>query len=141
MSWPDTLGAGSAPTVEQIILRLAYHIHQRTRDPEVADAVLRGARITRKTLGRYACYRLPDLTGDLHGSGPRRLDRFAAICLALGENPGRGLWAASMSGDYPSMLALLGAEVRLRPRLLICDAADAAQTTQVEVVPQRGMGG
>lgn len=120
----------------------SYHIHQRTRDPQVAEAVLRGARITRKTLARYACHQPPELRagGDLHSAGPRRLDLFAAICLAMGENPGRALWAATVGGDYPSMLALLHAEVHLRPRLLISDPVAGPDSAQLEVVPLRRAG-
>lgn len=143
MDWPEALGGDGAPSVEQILLRLAYHIHQRTRDPQVAEAVLRDARITRKTLARYACHRPPELNaaGDLHGAGPRRLDLFAAICLAMGENPGRVLWAATMGGDYPSMLTLLGAEVHLRPRLRIVDPAGGPASARLDVVPLGATGG
>lgn len=139
MSWPVTLGVGCAPSIEQILLRLAYHIHHRLHDAEVAEAVARKARITRKTLARYACYRPPDLTatGDQHAAGPRRLDLFAAICEAMDENPGRVLWAATASGDYPSMLALLHAEVHVRPRLLIAEPGAGPDTAEVEVTPLR----
>lgn len=139
MGWPVALGIGCAPNVEQTVLRLAYHIHHRVRDPDVAEAVVRGAKITRKTLARYACFQPPDLreTGDLHASGPRRLDVFAAICEAMGENPGRVLWAAAASGDYPSMLALLHAEVHMRPRLLVAEPGAGPDTAELEVVPVR----
>ena len=139
MSWPHALGVGCTPSVEQIVLRLAYHIHHRLRDGDVAETVLRKARITRKTLARYACYQPPDLRADSdqHAPGPRRLDLFAAICQALDENPGRVLWAASVSGDYPSMLALLHAEVHLRPRLLIAEPGAGPDTAELEVVPLR----
>lgn len=139
MSWPAALGGDGAPSVEQILLRLAFHIHHRTRDTDVAEAVLRGARITRRTLTRYGCHQPPEpcAEGDLHATGPRRLDLYAAICLAMGENPGKVLWAAMVGGDYPSMLALLGAEVHLRPRLLIVDTPDAPDSTQLEIIPLR----
>jgi hypothetical protein len=143
MGWPLALGGDGAPSVEQIVLRLAFHICQRTRDPEVADAVLRGARITRKTLSRYACYRPPPLhaASDLRGAGPRRLDLYASICRAMDEDPGRLLWAATVSGDYPSMLALLNAEVHLRPRLLLADPTAGPDTAELEVVARRHAGG
>jgi len=139
MSWPEALGGSGAPSVEQVLLRLAFHIHQRTRDAATAEAVMRRARITRKTLARYGWHRPsePRAAGDLHAAGPRRLDLYAAICLAMGENPGKVLWAATVGGDYASMLALLSAEVHLRPRLLLVDTPDAPDTTRLEVVALR----
>jgi CO/xanthine dehydrogenase FAD-binding subunit len=135
MSWPSPLGGDDAPTIEQIRLRLAYHIAQRTRDAAVAEAVLRNARITRRTLARYACHQPAEARaeGDLHGAGPRRLDLFAAICLAMGEDPGRVLWAATMSGDYPTMLMVLSAEVQLRPRLRVPESLDIG----LQILPLR----
>lgn len=143
MCWPNALGGDAAPSVAQIVLRLAYHLHLRTREPEVAEAVLRGARITRRTLSRYACYQpgAPTAAGDLHAAGPRRLDLYAAICLAMGENPGKVLWAATVAGDYASMLALLHAEVHLRPKLLIADPLAGPDSAELEVVPIRRIAG
>lgn len=139
MGWPQDHGHGGAPSVELIMLRLAYHICQRTLEPETAARVARTARITRKTLARYAAYRPAAATeaGDLHAAGPRRLDLYAAICLALGENPGKVLWAATVAGDYPSMLAVLGAEVHLRHRLVISDPAAGPDTVTLTLEPPR----
>jgi len=139
MSWPENPREGGAPSVELIVRRLAYHIHQRTLEPETAARVALTARITRKTLARYATYRPAAATGagDLHAPGPRRLDLYAAICLALGENPGKVLWAATVAGDYPSMLAVLSADVHLQHRLVISDPAAGPDTATLTIVPAR----
>lgn len=121
MSWPHTLGSNGTPSVDQIIRRLAYHIHRRTLDPEVAEHVLRTVNVTRKTLARYCSHRPPDERNgnDLHASGPRRLDLYYEICIALGENPGKVLWAASVAGNYDSMLTVLRAELHLKQTLVV----------------------
>jgi len=139
MSWPESPREGDAPGVELILRRLAYHIHQRTLEPEAAARVARTARITRKTLARYATHRPAAATdpGDLHAPGPRRLDLYVSICLALGENPGKVLWAATVAGDYPSMLAVLGAEVHLQHRLVIADPVAGPDTATLTIIPAR----
>jgi hypothetical protein len=49
----------------------------------------------------------------------------------LGEDPGRVLWAARVSGDYPTMLVMLSAEIQVRPQLRIADAPGASFDVQV----------
>lgn len=136
MGWPDSVRSDATPTVDQIIRRLAFHIYQRTLDPRVADHVLRAARITRKTLSRYCAYREPEARTnvDLHANGPRRLDLYYQICVAIGENPGKVLWAATVAGDYPSMLALLSAELHLQQTLVISGALGLPNTATTRLV-------
>lgn len=138
MDWPEGLRSDTTPGADKVVLRLAFYLHHRLREPAAAERVLGTARISRKTLTRYTTYEPPTLAagGDLHDAGPRRLDLYVAICQALGENPGRVLWAASVAGDYPSMLAILHAEVRLRPRLVVADP----QAAQFELLPAEPAG-
>ena len=136
MPWAKPTGSETNPSVDQIIRRLAYHMHHRTLEPEVAELVLKTARITRKTLNRYCAYRPTDFsaTSDLHANGPRRLDIYYQICIAIGENPGKVLWAATVAGDYPSMLALLNAEVHLQQTLLVSGGLGMPNTATTRLV-------
>lgn len=139
MPWTVGVGSGVNPSVDQIIRRLAFHIHRRTLDPEVAEAVLAKARITRKTLSRYCAYRpIGRNVSDLHAYGPRRLDLYAHICMAMGENPGRVLWAATVAGDYASMLALLSAEVHLQHKLVVGGELGMPDTATTRLVSTAG---
>ena len=116
----DTWDGDGPPDVEQVLRRVAFHIRQRIAEPGVAERVTARARITRKTLSRYATVEaLPTSLADPRGSGPRRLDLFIAICRALDENPGKVLWAATLAGDYAAMRTLLEAEVHLHRELRI----------------------
>lgn len=136
MPWPEGVGSNGNPTADQIIRRLAFHIHQRTLDPLVAERVLRMARITRKTLTRYSAHRQTELseTSDMHANGPRRLDLYYQICVAIGENPGKVLWAATVAGDYPSMLVLLEAEVHLQQTLRVSGGLGGPNTATTRLV-------
>jgi hypothetical protein len=136
MSWPHTLGSNGTPSVDQIIRRLAYHIHRRTLDPDVAEHVLKVVNVTRKTLARYCSHRPPQERGvnDLHAGGPRRLDLYYEICVALGENPGKVLWAATVAGDYDSMLAVLKAELHLKQTLVISGSLGLPNTATTLLV-------
>ena len=136
MPWPTSIGSNAVPTADQIIRRLAFHIHRRTLDPAVADQVLRLARITRKTLTRYSAYRQADLSvgSDLRSQGPRRLDLYYQICIAIGENPGKVLWAATVAGDYASMLVLLNAEVHLQQNLVVSGGLGGPNTATTRLV-------
>jgi len=139
MPWSVGAGSGVNPSVDQIIRRLAFHIHRRTLDPDVAEKVLATARITRKTLSRYSAYRpIGRNVSDLHAFGPRRLDLYAQICMAMDENPGRVLWAATVAGDYASMLALLSAEVHLQHKLMVGGVLGSPDTATTRVVAQGG---
>ena len=135
MPWPEC-GSNAVPTADQIIRRLAFHIHRRTLDPRVAEQVLRLARITRKTLNRYSAYRSADLStgSDLHANGPRRLDLYYQICIAIGENPGKVLWAATVAGDYASMLVLLNAEVHVQQTLVVSNVLGGPNTATTRLV-------
>lgn len=135
MPWPEC-GSNVVPTADQIIRRLAFHIHRRTLDPSVAEQVLRRARITRKTLTRYSAYRAADLSAgsDLHANGPRRLDLYYQICIAIGENPGKVLWAATVAGDYASMLVLLNAEVHVQQTLFVSSVLGGPNTATTRLV-------
>ena len=106
----------------------------------MADHVLRSARITRKTLTRYGAHRVPDdrVGIDLHANGPRRLDLYYQICVAIGENPGKVLWAATVAGDYPSMLVLLSAELHLQQTLLVSGALGLPNTATTRMVSAAG---
>lgn len=136
MPWPDSIGSDANPSVDQIIRRLAFHIHRRTLDPAVAEQVLQRARITRKTLSRYCAYRPAELSAgsDLHANGPRRLDLYYQICVAIGENPGKVLWAATVAGDYASMLVLLDAEVHLQQTLRVSGGFGGPNTATTRLV-------
>ena len=136
MPWGDSVGAMGAPSVDQIIRRLAFHIHRRTLDPAVADQVLRSVNITRKTLSRYCSHRAPGEGGgvDLHANGPRRLDLYYQICVAMGENPGKVLWAATVAGDYDSMLAVLRAELHLQQTLIVSGDLGLPNTATTRLV-------
>lgn len=143
MPWPESVGSDADPPVDQIIRRLAFHIYRRTLDPVVADQVLRLARITRKTLTRYCAYRPTDLSAgsDLHANGPRRLDLYYQICVAIGENPGKVLWAATVAGDYPSMLVLLNAEVHLQQTLVVSSGLGGPNTATTRLVSMEAADG
>jgi hypothetical protein len=136
MSWPHALGSKETPSVDQVIGRLAYHLHRRIREPDVAEHVLRVVHVTRKTLARYCSHRPPAerTTVDLHANGPRRLDLYYQICVAVGENPGKVLWAATVAGDYPSMLALLSAELHLQQTLVISGGLGLPNTATTRLV-------
>jgi hypothetical protein len=136
MAWPHTLGSNETPSVDQIIGRLAYHLHRRILEPEVAEHVLKVVNVTRKTLARYCSHRPPAerTTVDLHANGPRRLDLYYQICVAMGENPGKVLWAATVAGDYPSMLALLSAELHLQQTLVISGGLGLPNTATTRIV-------
>jgi hypothetical protein len=140
MPWREPAGAFGTPSVDQIIRRLAYHIHRRTLDPAVADQVLRTANITRKTLSRYCSHRAPGDGGgaDLHANGPRRLDLYYQICVAMGENPGKVLWAATVAGDYDSMLAVLRAELHLQHTLVVSGELGLPNTATARLVSPSG---
>jgi hypothetical protein len=136
MPWLETLGSETTPSADEIIRRLAFHIHHRTLDPITAEVVLRSARITRKTLSRYCAYREPQakVGADLHANGPRRLDLYCQICVAIGENPGKVLWAATVAGDYTSMLVLLSAELHLQQTLIVTGALGLPNTATTRLV-------
>lgn len=119
MTGADPWGGEGAPSVEQVLRRVAFHIRQRIAEPGVAERVAERARITRKTLARYAAAEAQLSPADVRGAGPRRLDLFVAICRALDENPGKVLWAATLAGDYGAMRTLLEAEVHLQRELRI----------------------
>lgn len=119
MPWSKPRKPGGKPGADEIIPRLAYHIYRRTLDPVVEAQVLEGVGIKRKTLKRYSDYTVssePD-----HNSGPRRLDIYYNICLAMGENPGLVLHAAIVAHNYEGMLMLLASELHAHHRYSVTD--------------------
>ncbi len=119
MPWSKPRKPGGKPSADEIIPRLAYHIYRRTLDPVVEAQVLEGVGIRRKTLKRYSEYSVssePD-----HNSGPRRLDIYYNICLAMGENPGLVLHAAIVAHNYEGMLTLLASELHAHHRYSVTD--------------------
>ncbi|MGA0608411.1 hypothetical protein ACO2Q0_20650 [Phenylobacterium sp. VNQ135] len=136
----DTWDGDAPPSVEQVLRRIAFHIRQRIAEPGVAERVAARARITRKTLSRYAAVEaLPTSTTDPRAAGPRRLDLFIAICRALDENPGKVLWAATLAADYPAMRTLLEADVHLHRELRIMAGPGGPRSLALQLV-QRAPG-
>jgi hypothetical protein len=108
MPWSANTETGRSK-LEDLIPRLAYHIHRRTLDPQVKARVR--AKISRMTLERYSNYE--EAAAYNHSTGPRRMDVYFTICDILGENPGLVLIAASVSKDYDGMLTILRGELAL----------------------------
>ena len=133
MPWSKPLRPGAPPCADEVIRRLAYHIHHRTSDPGLEERVRSEANICRKTLRRYSAYQGDALRLDAN-NGPRRLDVYYRICLALGENPGLVLWAATASSDYGVMVALMASEVEVRHRMTILDVRGEAQEACASVL-------
>lgn len=121
MPWSSPRRTGEPPTADEVIRRLAYHIYRRTADPQLEQLVRLKANVCSKTLRRYRAYQRESLRIDSN-NGPRRLDIYYSICLAMGENPGLVLWAATASSDYDGMLALMASEVQLHHRVTVIDA-------------------
>jgi len=116
MPWSKPRKLGEPPNADEVIRRLAYHISRRLADPELEEIVVKRAGVSRRTLKRYSAYQPEVLRLDAY-NGPRRLDAYYSICLAMGENPGMVLWAAAASEDYQGMVALMSSEVQVRHRL------------------------
>lgn len=136
----ETWGGDAPPSVEQVLRRIAFHIRQRIAEPGVAERVAARARVTRKTLARYAEFDPPHATGEVRGAGPRRLDLFVAICRALDENPGKVLWAATLATDYPAMRTLLEADVHLQRELRIVAEPGGPRSLALRLVRAPGGG-
>lgn len=132
----ETWGGDGPPTVDQVLRRVAFHIRQRIAEPGVAERVAARARITRKTLARYAAFDPPRAAGEVRGAGPRRLDLFVAICRALDENPGKVLWAATLAADYPAMRTLLEADVHLQRQLRILADPGGPRSLALQLVEE-----
>lgn len=140
----ETWGGEAPPSVEQVLRRIAFHIRQRIAEPGMAERVTARARITRKTLARYASFEpLAPTAADPRNGGPRRLDLFVAICRALDENPGKVLWAATLAADYAAMRTLLDAEVHLQRELRILAEPGGPRSLALRLVrePAGGRGG
>ncbi|MFN3511885.1 MAG: hypothetical protein ACK41C_02485 [Phenylobacterium sp.] len=136
----ETWGGDAPPSVEQVLRRIAFHIRQRIAEPGMAERVAARARITRKTLARYAAFDSPQAPGEVRGAGPRRLDLFVAICRALDENPGKVLWAATLAADYPAMRILLEADVHLQRELQIVAEPGGPSSLALRLVRAPGGG-
>lgn len=133
MPWSKPWRPGEPPSADEVIRRLAYHIHHRVSDPMLEEKVRIQAGVCRKTLRRYSAYQKDVLRIDAN-NGPRRLDVYYRICLALGENPGLVLWAATASSDYGGMLALMASEVEVRHRVTVIDIGGEAREAWASVL-------
>jgi len=138
MPWSKPRKPGGKPSADEIIPRLAYHINRRTLDPIVEAKVLEIVGIKRKTLKRYSDYTVsaePD-----HNAGPRRLDIYYNICLAMGENPGLVLHAAIVAHNYQGMLMLLASELHAHHRYSVTDLTgeEIEASTTLVLAPATG---
>lgn len=138
MPWSKPRRPERRPGADEIIPRLAYHIYRRTLDPVVEAQVLQSVGIKRKTLRRYSDYTVssePD-----HNSGPRRLDIYYNICIAMGENPGLVLHAAIVAHNYEGMLMLLASELHAHHRYSVTDLTgeEVEASTTLVLAPAGG---
>ena len=113
MPWSQATGRKEGYDAERTIARLSYHIDRRCSDRAMFNQIIERTRIAPSTLNRYRRYQ--DILGgnpnvaDL--SGPRKLAQFLRVCEAMGENPGKVIYAAMISESYPTMLAVLEADL------------------------------
>jgi len=113
MPWSQSTGRKDGFDAERTIARLSYHIDRRCKDLAVFNQIVERTGIAKTTLHRYRRYSEilegRDKAGDL--PGPRKIPQFLQVCEAMGENPGKVIYAAMISDSYATMVTILEADL------------------------------